>query len=136
MINLRILLSAGVALLVFACGNQPAAEETTAQNDAAAETQSIPEATEASGTTTVTAVAVELDEAMIAKLAAADETDGTADQVVHKCGGCNLGMDGKTEFAIQVGEYEMHFCSAYCKKGFVEKPAEEIAGLPAATEGP
>lgn len=57
-------------------------------------------------------------------LASADALDGAEDQVVGKCGGCALTMDGSAEHALKVGDYQMHFCSDYCRNGF-EKDTEK-----------
>ena len=56
-------------------------------------------------------------------LASADKVDGTEDKVIHQCAGCALAMAGSSDNALQVGEYEMHFCSTYCK-GVFEKDTE------------
>ena len=67
--------------------------------------------------------------AMTAKLALADAVDGTTDKVVHKCAGCSLGMDGKKDMALTVGDYEMHFCQDACLakfKGSTEKAVTEL----------
>jgi hypothetical protein len=53
-------------------------------------------------------------------LAHADEADGAADHVVHKCANCGLAMDGKAEFTSQIEGYELHSCSDSCK-GMLEK---------------
>ncbi|MBZ0150086.1 MAG: hypothetical protein K8J09_01040 [Planctomycetes bacterium] len=52
----------------------------------------------------------EVSAAIAAKLEKADAADGKADKVVHKCAGCSLHMDGKTEHAVAVGSYTLHFC--------------------------
>ena len=53
-------------------------------------------------------------------LARADAVDGTEDKVISQCAGCALNMEGTSEHALEVGEYEMHFCSDGCKKPFAE----------------
>lgn len=57
------------------------------------------------------------------KLMMADQVDGTRDNVVHKCPGCSLLMDGSTEHAMHVAGYEIQFCSETCK-GFFALDAE------------
>lgn len=66
---------------------------------------------------------------VLAKLAKLDAVDGTADKVVSKCGGCELRMDGSGEHAINVSGYEMHFCSAKCKKDFYKDTTRSILAL-------
>jgi YHS domain-containing protein len=67
--------------------------------------------------------------AMNEKLAAADAVDGTVDNVVHRCAGCSLGMDGKADMALKVGGYEMHFCKPACQDRFEKAPEKEILAL-------
>jgi hypothetical protein len=62
-------------------------------------------------------------------LAKADAVDGTEDHVVSKCSGCKLGMAGKADYAMQVGDYSLHFCSATCKDTFAAKGEEAILAL-------
>ena len=64
-----------------------------------------------------------------AKLAKADLVDGTADKVVSKCAGCALAMDGKSENALKVSGYTIHFCSDGCKKGFEEDTTKSILAM-------
>lgn len=66
---------------------------------------------------------------MVAQLAKADAKDGAVDKVVHRCAGCNLGMDGKALFPLQVGDYTMHFCKAGCLAVFKKDPQKEILAL-------
>ncbi|GAB4140415.1 MAG: hypothetical protein Fur0037_06960 [Planctomycetota bacterium] len=63
---------------------------------------------------------------VLARLASADAKDGTADKVVEKCAGCNLGKPGKAEKSLKVGEYEMRFCSDNCLQAFSRDPNGEI----------
>jgi YHS domain-containing protein len=65
-----------------------------------------------------------------AKLAAADLADGHVDKVVAKCASCRLGMDGDAANASVHAGYELHFCSAECKKRFDADPDKVIAKLP------
>lgn len=64
-----------------------------------------------------------------ARLAAADRKDGTEDKVVHRCAGCALGMDGKAEFAMQVGGYQMHFCKQGCLVRYQKDALGELGKL-------
>jgi hypothetical protein len=66
---------------------------------------------------------------VLAKLAKADALDGNVDQVVHLCAGCNLGMNGKAEYPLAVGNYTMHFCKKACVEAFRPDPAKEIIAL-------
>ena len=75
------------------------------------------------------AAPVVIDEAMQAKLTAADLVDGEADQVVENCPGCNLGMEGSPDNAVQVGDYELQFCSAACRDNFKEDLAGSLQAL-------
>ena len=62
-------------------------------------------------------------------LAAADQVDGQADKVVAQCASCQLHMAGKAEYALQAGEYAMHFCSESCKTRFAEDMHASIQAL-------
>ena len=68
-------------------------------------------------------------EAVEAKLAAADMFDGKTDKIVSKCPSCALGMDGKSEHALEVVGYELYFCSEKCKTGFGEDLTKAILDL-------
>ena len=61
------------------------------------------------------AAIVEVSPEMEAVLARADLADGTEDHVVAKCSGCGLAMDGSADHVLNVGEYELHFCSDSCQ---------------------
>ena len=67
--------------------------------------------------------------AVEAKLAEADEFDGKTDKVVSKCASCTLGMDGKSEHALEVSGYTLHFCSEDCKTGFEKDTTKAILAL-------
>ncbi len=67
--------------------------------------------------------------AVEAKLAEADALDGKTDKVVSKCAGCALGMDGKSEHALEVSGYTLHFCSEDCKTGFEKDTTKAILAL-------
>lgn len=62
-------------------------------------------------------------------LAKADAVDGSEDHVVSKCGGCALGMDGSHDHSLKVGDYEMQFCSEYCKGTFEKDTEASVMGL-------
>jgi hypothetical protein len=59
---------------------------------------------------------------VVAKLAKADAVDGKVDKIVTKCGGCDLGMDGKSEIVLNVRDYKMQFCNPGCKERFEKIP--------------
>ncbi len=67
--------------------------------------------------------------AVEAKLTEADEFDGKTDKVVSKCASCALGMDGKSEHALEVSGYKVHFCSEECKTGFEKDTTKAILAL-------
>ena len=67
--------------------------------------------------------------AVEAKLAKADAFDGKTDKVVSKCASCALGMDGKSEHALEVSSYKLHFCSEDCKTGFEKDTTKAILAL-------
>ncbi len=75
------------------------------------------------GVDAVTKAAVE------AMLTEADEFDGKTDRVVSKCASCALGKDGKSEHALEVSGYTLHFCSADCKTGFEKDTTKAILAL-------
>ena len=72
---------------------------------------------------------VDTKAAVEAKLAEADEFDGKTDKVVSKCASCTLGMDGKSEHALEVSGYTLHFCSEDCKTGFEKDTTKAILAL-------
>lgn len=101
-----------VLLLAWGCGSgsgEPVAEQEAVQPEV--ETEEVP----------VVDVA--------AKLALADEFDGVADQVVSRCPGCSLRMDGSAEHAVQFAGYELRFCSADCAESFAADPEAGILAL-------
>ena len=67
--------------------------------------------------------------AVEAKLTEADKFDGTTDKVVSKCPSCALEKDGKSEQALEVAGYKLHFCSEDCKKGFEKDTTKAILAL-------
>jgi hypothetical protein len=66
---------------------------------------------------------------MQARLAMADEVDGTKDSIVERCAGCRLGMQGSAEHPLQVGDFEMHFCSADCRTRFAEDVEKSVLAM-------
>jgi len=74
-------------------------------------------------------VAAADSDAVAAKLARADAVDGEEDLVVSKCAGCALGMAGKAEHALAVGQYSMHFCAAECKARFARDPGAAVLAM-------
>lgn len=68
-------------------------------------------------------------EALTAKLAQADAKDGTTDKIVSKCAGCALHMDGKSENALTLQGYTLHFCNAGCKERFGKDLEGSVAAL-------
>ncbi len=71
----------------------------------------------------------EIQAAVLAKLALADELDGTADKIIKRCPGCGLKMDGKSEHATEVSGYTIHFCSASCQDEFAKDLTKSILDL-------
>ena len=67
--------------------------------------------------------------AVEAKLAKADAFDGKTDKVLSKCASCALGTDGKSEHALEVSGYTLHFCSEGCKTGFEKDTTKAILAL-------
>ncbi len=67
--------------------------------------------------------------AVEAKLTEADKFYGTNDKVVSKCPSCALEKDGKSEQAMEVAGYKLHFCSEDCKKGFEKDTTKAILAL-------
>ena len=72
---------------------------------------------------------VAMKAAVKAKLAIVDKFDGKTDKIVSKCASCALGMDGKSEHALGVSGYTLHFCSEYCKTRFEQNTAMAILAL-------
>ena len=74
-------------------------------------------------------VEVDTKAAVEAKLAEADKFDGKSDKIVSKCAGCALGMDGKSEHALEVSGYKLYFCSEDCKAAFEKDTTKAILAL-------
>ncbi|UCC32461.1 MAG: hypothetical protein JSU86_09300 [Phycisphaerales bacterium] len=66
---------------------------------------------------------------VVAKLAKADEYDGTIDHIVSKCPNCALHMDGTHEHVLQVSGYTLRFCAEHCKKEYEKDTANAILAL-------
>ena len=66
---------------------------------------------------------------VLAALALADMADGTEDKTVSQCYGCALHMAGNAEHAVQVGDYQVHLCSAECKESFAADPSKMILAV-------
>lgn len=64
-----------------------------------------------------------------ARLAKWDGLDGEKDKTIAKCAGCALSMDGKSDHALMVSGYSLHFCSAACKKHFASDAVKKILAL-------
>ena len=79
-------------------------------------------------------VAAEMQADVEARLAQADALDGAVDKVVSKCPACRLAMDGKSEHALEVAGYTLHFCSDQCKDKFAKDPTKEVLALKIPTE--
>ena len=81
------------------------------------------------GETTRGAGAAQVSTEVEAILVRADQVDGSADKVIAHCAGCALRMAGTKDHALQVGQYEMHFCSEGCKGKFTEDTQKAILAL-------
>ena len=75
------------------------------------------------------------DEATLKILADADAADGATDHVVSQCASCQLHMAGDPAQSSQVGDYEVHLCSAACKHRFDADPKGVLAAIPAPAAG-
>ena len=117
-----ILVTTAALVLLAGCGGgETAYSADDADASAAAEPAVEPAAEPA---------VLELSPEAVAILAQADLADGTEDHVVSKCASCNLKMEGSAENVLQVGDYEMHFCSNTCSRRFGETTEALILELP------
>ncbi len=66
---------------------------------------------------------------VLAKLAEADQLDGTADRIVSKCASCAFRMEGHSQHALKASNYTLHFCSEGCKKGFATDTTRSILAM-------
>ena len=75
-------------------------------------------------------------EEVLVILAKADVVDGTEDQVVGNCMACALSMSGSEDHTSTYGTYELHHCSAGCKKRFDSDPEDMVltASIPEPSE--
>jgi YHS domain-containing protein len=114
-------LAAAVGLMVVAgCGKEePAKTDTGAKPE---EVAGLVKEKAAEGE-------AEIEAQLQAKLAKADELDGTTDKIVERCPGCGLSMDGKSEYAVEVAGYTLHFCSESCKEDFTEDLTQAVLDL-------
>ena len=112
-----ILVTTAALVLLAGCGGSGGGETAYPADDAEA-------------SAAVEAAVLELSPEAVAILAQADLADGTEDHVVSKCASCNLKMEGSAENALQVGDYEMHFCSNTCARRFEENTEALILELP------
>ena len=67
--------------------------------------------------------------AVEAKLAEADALDGTTDKIIQRCASCALGMDGKSEHALELSGYTLYFCSGSCQEEFAKDLTKSILDL-------
>ena len=111
--RLATLLLPAALLALTACGSQEQAQKAPAASTPAAESATAP---------------LSSDELKL-KLASADALDGAEDQVVTRCSGCRLGMNGKAEHPISVEGYTLHMCSASCKAHFEKDLQGNLAAL-------
>jgi len=110
------LAAAFVLITLAGCGKEEAATKDTEAK-----------AKEAAGL--VTGQAATDEAAVLAKLALADELDGTADKIIKRCPGCGLKMDGKSEHATEVSGYTIYFCSGSCQEEFAKDLTQSILFL-------
>ena len=111
------------AILVSACGAPSEQSPDSAPPPAAADVAEEPRVVPADSS------AAALDASTLAGLAAADAKDGATDQVVSKCAGCSLMMDGKAEHSLSAGEYTLHLCSSSCRDHFSKDMDASLRGL-------
>lgn len=65
----------------------------------------------------------------LAALHRADAADDKTDKVVEKCVTCKLHMIGKSEHTAHYGDYQLNFCSDYCKTVFENDPEKALLSL-------
>lgn len=108
-----------LVLATAACGNV----ERTSAGAAPAEVAGSPSGAAAA------ALDLEPTEEMLAALRGADRVDGAEDRIVSRCPGCGLAMEGTAEHTLEIGDYELHFCSATCQEHFEKNPVAGIESL-------
>jgi YHS domain-containing protein len=132
------LVVAVVLLSVAGCSKEESAKTETApkaeaaaekETEAVAETETTAEGLAGMAKDAVAAGKAELSAQLTAKLAEADKLDGKTDKVIEKCPGCGLKMDGKSEHALEVSGYTMHFCSDTCQKEFAKNLTKSVEDL-------
>ena len=124
------LIVAVILMCVAGCGKEePTKTETVAKPETVAETETAAEGLTGLVEETVAAGKAELTAQLTAKLAEADELDGKTDKVIEKCPGCGLKMDGKSEHALEVSGYKLHFCGASCQQEFAKDLTKSIEDL-------
>ena len=128
-----LLLAALVTFTLSGCGGGETTDLESAAEDVAAEAgEAVEGAMDTAGEAVEGAMDMageELNEAAVMVLAKADGMDGAEDMVVSKCPGCALAMDGSAEHAANMGDYELHFCSAECKDKFNENPVKSLMAM-------
>ena len=124
------ILSLAVAL-VLGCGEKEEKTTTEPVETTAMEVvqEAEPEAKADPAPAATIEIGPEVQVKVVAQLAAADKVDGQVDKIVHRCASCALGMDGKSEYALEVSGYTLHFCSGHCKEGFAENAPQSILDL-------
>jgi hypothetical protein len=106
-----------VIIFIAACGtSDPGPAATSVSTPAPVEVSSTP-------------VTVATNEKATEALKVADAADGESDGVAHKCAGCALAMDGKSDHALTVDGTTLHLCAAACKEGFSKDVAANLESL-------
>ncbi len=128
-----LLLSALITITLTGCGGGETTDLESAAEDMAAEAGEAAEgAMDQAGESVEGAMDMageEMNEAAAMVLAKADGMDGAEDMVVSKCPGCALAMDGDAAHAANMGDYELHFCSADCMDKFNEAPVKSLMAM-------
>jgi len=128
--RLAVFLLAVLVVVVMAAGCSGSGTEVADAASTGGDRPSAPDASAADQSAQVGEAAAEYaPEAVQAVLAKVDEQDGATDQVVHKCVGCALMMDGKADYAFEYEGFTMHFCSAHCRDGFSENAEKALMAL-------
>ncbi|MBD3867933.1 MAG: hypothetical protein IFK94_07405 [Acidobacteria bacterium] len=128
-----LLLSALITITLTGCGGGETTDLESAAEDMAAEAdEAVEGAMENAGDAAEGAMDMageKLNAAAVMVLAKADGMDGAEDMVVSKCPGCALAMEGDAAHAANMGDYELHFCSADCKDKFNEAPVKSLMAM-------
>jgi len=72
---------------------------------------------------------VEINEHTKSCLITADRADEKEDKVIRKCPSCGLGMSGDAKHASNLEGYEIHSCSASCKKSVMSDANKVFAAI-------